>query len=281
MSVWLASFYRIVHYMSIDVAIGACAGMYFFAKVLEVPVSTVSYLILAMAVWVVYTFDHLLDARFSPGELVSARHRFHSEHFRVLSLATFLVAVAGLFLAWYFLPSRTIFFMGALLAALIFSAMVFTQYFKEQMGPIKEITIAVLYVAGLVMLPLMQGIENIYDWRWLHYVATYLLLAWFNLVFLSLLDHVSDERAGQKSMVSALGTEKVKRFLNWLGFGGILYTVSLFFILPSGYHVFSLIVLILFMWHVRYFLEGDAPSDKVRRKLEAAFFLPWVLVLLA
>lgn len=280
MSVWLASFYRIVHYLSIDVAIGACAGMYFFSRLLEIPLAGVAYVILAMAVWVIYTFDHLMDARFSPGELVSARHRFHHDHYKLLLILTLLISVGGLFLAWRFLPSTIIFVVGAILAALIFSAMILTQYFKDQMGPFKEFTIAVLYVSGLVMLPVMQGMESLTHWRWLHYVVAYLLLAWFNLVFLSLLDRDPDRLAGQRSLVSALGIDKSRQLLYGLGFGGILYIVSLFFLLPSAYHVFTLIVLILFTWHVRYFLEGKASSEEIRSKLELAFFLPVVLILM-
>lgn len=280
MSVWLASLYRIFHYLSIDVAIGACSGMYFFSRLLDIPLDAVVYLILAMAVWVIYTFDHLMDARFSPGELVSARHRFHHDHYKLLLILTLLISVGGLFLAWRFLPSTIIFVAGALLAVVILSAMILTQFYKDQMGPFKEITIAVLYVVGLVMLPLMQGMESLTHWRWLHYVVVYLLLAWFNLVFLSLLDREPDRLAGQRSLVSALGIDKSRQLLYWLGFGGILYIVSLFILLPSSYHIFTLILLILFTWHVRYFLEGKASSEEIRSKLELAFFLPAVLILI-
>ena len=274
MSAWLASFYRIVHYLSIDVAIGACAGMYFFSRLLEIPLAGVAYVILAMAVWVIYTFDHLMDARLSPGELVSARHRFHHDNYNLLFILTLLISVVGLFLAWRFLPSTIIFVVGAILAVLIFSAMILTQYFKDQMGPFKEFTIAVFYVSGLVMLPLMQGMESLTHWRWLHFVLAYLLLAWFNLIFLSLLDRESDSVAGQKSLVSALGMEKSRQLLYGLAFGGILYIVSLFILLPSSYHIFTLILLIVYTWHVRYFLEGKASSEEIRSKLELAFFLP-------
>jgi 4-hydroxybenzoate polyprenyltransferase len=281
MLAWLASFYRIFHYLSFDVALGACAGMYFFARLFDVRLSGVAYLTLVMAVWVIYTFDHLLDARFSPGELVSPRHLFHRIHFKILVFMAIFATFTVLILAWTFLPSTAIFLTGALLAGIILSYMLLSQCFKNQIGPFKEIVIALLYVAGLLLLPLMQGLENITSWRWLHYVGAYLLLAWFNLVFLSLLDRDPDRLAGQRSLVSALGIEKTRQLLYWLGLTGLLYIVSLFFLLPSAFHIFTIIVLILFTWHMRYFLEGRAPSEEIRSKLELAFFLPAVLILMS
>jgi len=281
MSAWLVFSYRISHYLSIDVALGACAGMYFFARLLDVHLSGVAYLILALSVWVIYTFDHLLDAQFSPGNLGSPRHLYHRDHFVILIILALLATGVVLGLAWVFLPSTTIFLTGIFLAALILVGMVLTQRFKEKLGPLKESIIAFLYVAGLLLLPLMQGFEELTNWKWIYYAVAYLLLAWFNLVFLSLLDQQSDQQAGQKSLVSTLGIEKTKQLLPWLGVGGIVYILGFFFLLPSAYHVFTLIVLIMFSWHVRYFLEGKEPSEKIRRKLEIAFFLPVVLLLLA
>ncbi|WP_158860812.1 UbiA prenyltransferase family protein [Lunatibacter salilacus] len=281
MSAWLASFYRILHYLSIDVALGACAGMYFFARLLDAPLSGMTYLILALSVWIIYTFDHLLDAEFSPGKLESPRHLFHREYFKPLVISALLATGIVLGLAWVFLPSTAIFLTGAFLAAMILGGMLLTQKFKEKLGPFKEGIIAFLYVAGLLLLPLMQEFESLTSWKWIHFALAYLLLAWFNLVYLSLLDQQTDSQAGQKSLVSALGFEKTRRLLFWLGLVGLLYIISLFFLLSSAYHVFTLIVLIMFLLHVRYFLEGKLSSEKTRSMLEIIFFLPSTLILLA
>ncbi|HSI76840.1 MAG TPA: hypothetical protein VK957_13140 [Lunatimonas sp.] len=281
MSAWLVSFYRILHYLSIDVALGACAGMYFFSRLLGAPISGIAYIILALSVWVIYTFDHLLDAQFSPGKLESPRHLFHRDNFIVLVILEVLVIGVVLGLAWVFLPSKAIFLTGAFLAVLILGGMLLTQKFKERLGPLKETIIAFLYVAGLLLLPLMQVFERLTSWKWVYYMTAYLLLAWFNLVYLSLLDQQSDQQAGQKSLVTTLGFDKTHRLLFWFGLGGILYIISLFFLLPSAYHIFTLIVVVMFLWHVRFFLEGNVTGEKTRRKLEIAFFLPGVLILLA
>lgn len=281
MFAWLASINRVLHYLSIDVALGACAGMYFFARLLDAPLSGMAYLILALSVWVIYTFDHLLDAQFSPGKLESRRHLFHRDHFKALVIFALLAAGVVLGLAWVFLPSIVIFIAGAFLAALILGGMLLTQKFKEKLGPMKESITALLYVTGLLLLPLMQGFTSLPNWKWIWYAIAYLLLAWFNLVYLSLLDQRADYKAGQKSLVSALGFEKTRRILSWFGLGGLLYTISLFLLLPSAYHIFTVIVLVMFLWHFRFFLEGNATGEKTRKKLEIAFFLPGVLILLA
>ena len=281
MSLWLANFYRNLHYLSIDVALGSCAGMYFFARLLDVSLLGIAYSILALSVWVIYTFDHLLDSQFSPGKLASPRHLFHRDHFLTLFMLVILASVVVLVLAWIFLPSTAIFLAGAFLAALILGGMVLTQRYKEKLGPLKESIIACLYVAGLLLLPLMQGYENLTNWKWIYFAVAYLLVAWFNLVFLSLLDQGPDQQAGQKSLVSEWGFAKTYRILFWTGIAGLVYLLSLFFLLPSAYHIFTVIVLLVFLWHVKYFLEGKDSSEITRRKLEIAFFLPTVLILLA
>jgi hypothetical protein len=52
------------------------AGMKFFADLLEVNLSLLVYILLGMAVWCIYTLDHLWDAKSISGKASTKRHVF-------------------------------------------------------------------------------------------------------------------------------------------------------------------------------------------------------------
>src|SRR5690606_1730538 len=76
--------YQYVNILSLDVAAGAVIGSAFFAHLFGAHVAPIVYVALALTVWVVYTLDHLRDARSIPGVAATDRHRFHQQYFKVL-----------------------------------------------------------------------------------------------------------------------------------------------------------------------------------------------------
>ncbi len=51
---------------------------------------------LGLAVWSVYTLDHLFDARLNCGRLKNLRHQFHEQHFKRLVFVLLLTSLTGL-----------------------------------------------------------------------------------------------------------------------------------------------------------------------------------------
>lgn len=274
-------FYRLANFLSLDVALGACAGMYFFAKILRVELKPVAFVLMALSVWVIYTFDHLLDARSIKTDHASPRHRFHQRHFSMLRVGLVLAAVAVVVVAFFLLPSTLIFATALVLGGLILVNLLLTQHFKQQLAPWKEASIALFYVLGILLLPLLKKEFLTLNLTWLAYAFAYFLLAWYNLVFLSLLDFETDTLSGQRSLATKLGNRTVRKILQWIGIFGLLYFLGLLLWLPSYYHVFTTVLLLMFTWHVRYFLEYRRfPRESLRRRLELSFLMPVVLVLL-
>lgn len=274
------SLYRIFNFLSFDVALGACAGMYFFANMFRLKLAFPSYLLMAVSVWVIYTFDHLLDAHFIKSHHISPRHYFHQRNFKILLSFLIIAAVFALILAVFILPSTWILVSGVILASLILFNMMVIQHFKRQLAAWKEISIAVFYVLGISLLPVLESEYSHIDLRWLYFSAGYILLAWFNLVLLSSLDQESDKQTGQESIVSKLGHEKVRGLLQWLGIIGICYFLSLLFLLPSYYHVYTTLLLLIFIWHIRFLLEPKKNAEVARKRLELSFSFPWILLIL-
>lgn len=272
-------FFEKFNLLSLDVVTGACAGMCFFADLMKVNLSWKIYLLLALAVWSIYTFDHLLDARKVKGKALSHRHRFHQDHFTLLLGLLFLAVISGFVLALWFLPSLRMFGSGLGLAFLIVLSMAILRIAGKKTAAVKEFSTALFYVAGLVLIPLLNIDLSFSSNYWMFFLGAYFLLAWYNLVFLSYSDSEQDFAEGQESIVTALGIEKTRKLLWSLTFIGLFYLVVLFLILPSFYHVYTLIWGLMLLMHILSFVEFPGTNNlKTRKRLELAFTLPLLLL---
>ena len=89
--------------LSIDICIGVVGSGALAASLLHAEMRLVWWFLLPAAVWVIYTADHLLDARKIGQDIVNARHKFHRKHFTVLTTVTVLMALGCLVAALIFL----------------------------------------------------------------------------------------------------------------------------------------------------------------------------------
>ena len=74
---YLGQLLQIINSLSLDVALGAIAGSYILLFVAGIPSDGISILALAITVWLIYTLDHLLDAKEISGPAETFRHRIH------------------------------------------------------------------------------------------------------------------------------------------------------------------------------------------------------------
>jgi len=89
-------------WLSIDVVIGATAGMYYFAEVLHVQLDWPPYFLLSLAVWCIYNLDHILDSQSQP-DLNSPRRQFHHRNRKTLVFILAILTVLGVFGGiWWF-----------------------------------------------------------------------------------------------------------------------------------------------------------------------------------
>lgn len=272
--------YEKLNLLSLDVVAGACSGMYFFADLMKVDLSWKIYLLLALAVWSIYTFDHLLDAKKVGRPALSSRHRFHQNHFKFLKLLLLIAIISGLILAFLFLPSIEMLGSGLALALLIVLTMTFLRIAGKKMAAVKEFSTAFFYVAGLVLIPVLNLDHAFSSANWAFFLGAYFLLAWFNLVFLSYSDGAQDLAEGQASISTVIGMKETRKLLWGLSIIGLVYLVVLFLILPSYFHIYTLIWGLMLLMHIISFMESPANDTmKTRRRLELSFSLPFLLLL--
>lgn len=267
--------------LSIDIVLGACAGMLFFDRLVEAELNVILYILLGLAVWCIYTFDHLLDATLIGKQASTYRHYFHQIHFKILSFFLILVGSMGLATAYilYKLYFKIIIVYGLCLGLLILLVFVLLKVFPKKWAFIKEISIATLYVGGIMLAPFFHNdLEKIPAYFWLLGIA-YVLVAWFNTIFLGILDRESDDKDGLSSLATSVGESRSKKVLYVLLAIMLVYIISLFMILNSFVYLHISLILIIALIHGTTFLKAEKNNVSVRMKLDASFLLSFLLLL--
>ena len=195
--------YRVFNHLSLDVVVGAIVGALFFARIFSVVITSYALIALGLTVWIIYTADHLLDAKKLDQQASTERHKFHQQHFNtlipVLSVIIILDAITIFFI------QREVLGWGVVLAFIVFVYLVFHGSLKF----LKEIFIAILYTCG-VLLPSLSitraGLNSA------HYILIFQfsILALINLLMFSWFDREGDQRDMRYSFATVAGERNTK-----------------------------------------------------------------------
>lgn len=268
---------RSISWLSIDVVVGSMAGMYFFMDLFHASLSWPAFALLGLAVWSIYTLDHLIDIRSIRTELVPRRefHRKFRKTLWFLLILTVLIGLVGAF-TWFGWGKE-------LQLTLIFALLIVgSRVMIRKIGPgwMKEFSIAVFYVIGIVWLPLLRADAVDITWISLLFLPGYILLAFLNLLMLSFLDRDEDAKSGFFSVASTLPTQKIIQLIRQLSFGLIFLSLAGFIFLPSFYRPFSCVVVLMALVHYVSFFQSGLSAHQKRQRMELSFSIPWLLILL-
>ncbi|GAA4820308.1 hypothetical protein [Algivirga pacifica] len=201
--------YRFLQVLSLDVVLGAMICSAFLASVLEVQLEVVVYIVLGLAVWIIYTLDHLLDAKAIQHKAHTYRHHFHQRYAKPLWWSILLASILEGVLLFYIPP--TVFWMGIKVSILVAVYFLMLQFIPIKAFLLKELSIAIIYVIGILVGPLSE--VSVWHWEWTALVLQLFLLAYINLLEFSLYDEKTDQLDGHKSAVSCLGKWRIKKLL--------------------------------------------------------------------
>jgi hypothetical protein len=268
-----------VSWLSLDVVIGAMAGMLFFSKILHIRLSWQIFGLLGLAVWAIYTADHLLDAR-NKNIPLSPRHQFHQKFQKSMLTVLGIVILIGGLGAWYFLGfGKELAYSGILGILILLSRWLIHQAGKT-LSWLKELSIAVYYVLGLVLIPLTRSNPLDLQWEFYLFFAGYVVLAFLNLLMLSYLDRNQDALAGFTSAALAISPVRMLGMIRKIAFGLIFLSLAGFILLDSFYRPFSCMLLLMALIHFINFFNAKIDSNQVRMRLEISFWVPLLLIFL-
>lgn len=273
----LKRFVQYISWLSLDVAAGAMAGMYFFECLLHAELQWPAYILLAMAVWSIYTLDHLLDVRHRQVAL-SSRRAFHRKQSKVLGLVLGIVVLLGLVGAfcWFGWGRELQLTLG--LGILIAGSKILIG--KVGPGWMKELSIAVFYVVGIVWLPILRADPADLVWQALLFLPVYIGLAFLNLLMLSFLDQDEDRDGGFFSATSTLVPDLLILWIRRLAFVLIGASLIVFILSPSFYRPFACLLLLMSLFHYLVFFRPHLSPEQKRQQMEASFAFPLLLLLL-
>lgn len=222
-------YYKKLQLVSIDVVMGACLMCYLSAFVLDIDVHWSVYFVLATSVWLVYTLDHLLDAKSIKGQANTTRHLFHQEYFNVLIYTWLVFFIMTGIVTLVFLPTITIRY-GILALIIVVFHLMLVKLLGTKVAPYiqKELGVGMAYVVGITVGPFSLS-EQIPTYFYVFGLEVF-VLAMINLFQFSYFDHEVDQYQNQTSISRNLG-RSMTRYLIYTLFliVGILCCVGFIF----------------------------------------------------
>ena len=189
--------------LSLDITAGAILSSAFICRVFGVPASTSMLLGLGIAIWLIYTADHLLDARKVTGEATNPRHRFHQQYFKHIVVVAVLLFCLGVYNATRL--SQSTIELGLILAGL--SGIYFVYLALSKSDKHKEFFAAVVYSAGVFTGPvsLLPSFETLHAITFIQFF----LLASVNLLLFPLFEVEMDDLESMNSIALRQGRKVI------------------------------------------------------------------------
>lgn len=266
--------FRWVNILSLDVTAGAVICSAFLSVIWSVPIRPLDLFLLADAVWLIYTFDHLKDAYDIRNRSSTYRHRFHYRHFKpLLWLCIFCIIVGMVGLLWV---DERILRLGIILLGLVGTYFLALHFLPTQARYHKELVIALLYALGVGLSPLSvsKGIDSIH----MVHVIQLFLIALGNLFLFSWFEQEKDEQSGFPSMLQSFFREhsevKIRFFLLTQAAGCMLLYAF------SGYALFQLTILlmIIILFLMTFFHDPLKQEERYRFLGDGIFLLPLISI---
>lgn len=270
--------YRIFNALSLDVVIGACGSAAFVACCMGISLTWATLLALGLCVWIIYTLDHLIDAKTIRHRPHTFRHSFHQRHFQAISIAVAMAGVMGLILLRY-LPRITLIW-GFCLSFIVLVYFLMLRWLRLNKMYHKEFFIAVVYTAG-VFLPGLSIMGLSPDPPITILFFQVFLVALSNLLIFSVLETQSDSMDQQESLATVLGEDKTKQIVWLLLIAGMLIATIWLLIGDAGYgFAHSALLMINIVLSLILIFPWCQKSDYYRLVGDGAFYIPLIFVLL-
>jgi len=230
------------------------------------------YTALAVMVWLIYTFDHLMDAKSIGANVTSDRHRFHQQYFKQIIYYWSVLLIASAFVLLPHLPHRTILF-GVLGSVFVIVHFVFVKLLGSKLSVWiqKEFGVALVFTLGVFIGPLSY-LKSFDDALLLDFIRLF-LVAFFNLIMYSLFDLGIDRAQNQTSLTRYLGEKNTRFFL--IGLDSLFLLTCVFNQFNSSFFFFFFVLL---FYNGMVFLKLGGKTQQYFRLVGDSILIGAVLV---
>ncbi|MVM28845.1 hypothetical protein GO755_02285 [Spirosoma sp. HMF4905] len=274
------TYIRNLYYLSFPVVIGAVLSNKMAARLSDVdPIHWATPIVLALAVFIIYTVDRLLDVQKdeinATGQPLTARHRFHREHAPVLWRLVIGSAVLAVILT-FFLPSSVVKFgivLGGVCVAYVGAVFRLPAYHPALL--LKEPLVATLYSAGIwgsvwVQRPTISNVD----------IAECLMftgIAFQNLLLFAVMEQLESPRKPMFSLASEWGADRCDMILRWLTFVIIATGLALCFLAKDRFAQRSALMLALMsltLYGIQRYPAYFLKNERYRWLGDGVFWMP-------
>ena len=194
-------FYKVAQHLSIDIVLGAVILLHFFSRFLNAEISWITYCLLAGSIWIIYTVDHLRDAK-TAVRTTRERYIFHAKYRRFLRLLIGIVLLLSGVMV-FFLPIEII--IAGSVVAMFSVGYIFFHSFLARNG-MKELYIALIYTSGIMVAPV--AITRHFD---VFAFVMLFVLSLLNLTLFSWFETAEDEADSFDSIATRMGKDRLKK----------------------------------------------------------------------
>lgn len=273
---------RWMNTLCLDVVLGAVLSGISFVQLLEVDVHPFYWVVLAISVWIVYTFDHLVDAQRLKDTANTKRHLFVHRNFRVLLILVMVAGIVDLALVIGYLDRQILLFgLGMALMGGIYFLILHIRGARKTPGLAKEIIVSGIYVLGVAGIPFLKSGFQADRTTWF-FLLGFTTLVFADVLLLSIYDADSDRLDQHHTLVQLLGTRSLQRLVGMLCLGCCGVSILLFLELPSLEHGILSAVLLIMAASIFLLLRFEPYfriQERYRFLAEMVFWLPGLFVL--
>ena len=276
-------FYRYLHFLSLDIVLGALASSCFAARLFGSNPGMIWWITLALTVWLLYTADHMLDAWKHRKKIERDLHYFMMKNRKTLVWSMGVVTVVNVLLIFNLLDQELMKY-ALFLAGLVLLFYAMRHVFKKNriLNVPGEFFVMILYMAGTWLGPAV-ALEGDYEAGHGMIALIFLGVLLMNLGVISLYDIKLDSRMGIASLANLLGMKRTKNLL--LGTGIAIYLISLLQFLVfdmDRYSQYALILtgMITILLLVLYYPSRFRQKDYFRLAADAVLYMGFLALLI-
>ncbi len=276
--------YRYLHFLSIDIVLGALASSCFAARLFGTDPGYVWWITLALTVWLLYTGDHMLDALRHKKKVEREMHYFMLKHRKLVIYSLGVVAVVN-FILIINLLDKELFKYALVLAGLVLLFYAMRHVFRKNriLQIPGEFFVMLLYMAGTWLGPAV-ALEANFEAGHGMIALIFLGVLLMNLGVISLYDIKLDSRMGIASLANLLGIKRTRNLL--LGTAIAIYLISLLQFLVFEMDHFSKYALILvgmctILLLVLYYPSRFRKNDYFRLAADAVLMMGFLALLIS
>ena len=216
--------YNILRVLSIDVVLGALSGGIMAVKLLNVQMETAWWFVLAFAVWIIYTTDHLIDSNKLGSGASSERRLFYYKNFHVILIIETILIVITIIVSFLFLDNEIIIFgIGLGIFVFIYLLLIQIKGSGKTVWLQKEAIVAMVYTAGIWAGPVLYSLQNV-SFLGITFIFTFFLIVWADILIIARFEIENDKHDEFTSLPIIIGEQKSVWLTNTL----LLFSVLLF-----------------------------------------------------